>query len=97
MPPVYEKYGISKELVQTVKKKMKDPVIKNKVTALVENVSKQDLQNAAKVKKLLQKACKVLNISLSSQQAQGIVKFVIDQKIDPQNTFHLLKLWGMFR
>ncbi|CAM3353234.1 stage VI sporulation protein F [Marinicrinis lubricantis] len=97
MPAAYEKYGISKELVQTVKKKMKDPVIKQKVTDLVENVSKQQLQNPAAVKTLLARISKIMNLSLTPQQSQGIVQFVIDQKIDPNNTFHLLKLWGMFR
>jgi hypothetical protein len=30
-------------------------------------------------------------------QEEQIVAFVLAQKIDPNNTFHLLKLWGMFR
>ncbi|MGV2788404.1 serine/threonine protein kinase, partial [Clostridium perfringens] len=25
------------------------------------------------------------------------VQFVLAQRIDPNNTFHLIKLWGMFR
>jgi hypothetical protein len=29
--------------------------------------------------------------------ANQIVQMVIDLKIDPKNTFHLIKLWGMFR
>ncbi|MBE0343453.1 serine/threonine protein kinase, partial [Paenibacillus sp. 28ISP30-2] len=28
---------------------------------------------------------------------EQLTAFVLAQKIDPSNTFHLIKLWGMFR
>jgi len=93
----YEKYGISTELVERVKLKMKDPAAKERVKTVLQNVSKSDLQNKAKVKKLLALTSKALGEKLTDQQTENIVKFVLAQKIDPNNTFHLIKLWGMFR
>ncbi len=93
----YQQYGISKELVERVKKKMKIPANKERVSAILDGVTKQDLQNRAKISKKLNAVCKALGENPSEQQKESIVHFVIEQKIDPNNTFHLIKLWGMFR
>lgn len=95
--PAYEKYGISAETVERVKWKMKDPVMKERVKAVLHNVSKADLQQRATVKRLLGLASKALGEKLSDQQADNIVRFILAQKIDPNNTLHLIKLWSMFR
>ncbi|MDO7905235.1 stage VI sporulation protein F [Paenibacillus sp. JX-17] len=93
----YQKYGISPELVERIKAKMKNPAAKERVKKLLEGVTKADLQNTGKVQRLVKSACTILNERLSPAQEQQIVTFVISQRIDPNNTFHLLKLWGMFR
>lgn len=93
----YEKYGISTELVERVKVKMKDPATKERVKTVLHNVSKTDLQNRAKVKRLIGLTTKALGEKLSDQQTEKVVQFVLAQKIDPNNTFHLIKLWNMFR
>ncbi|HEX7058191.1 MAG TPA: stage VI sporulation protein F, partial [Bacilli bacterium] len=49
----YLQYGISRNLVERVKKKLKNPQHKEYVKAVLNGVTKQDLQNRAKVKKLL--------------------------------------------
>ncbi|OMC94076.1 stage VI sporulation protein F, partial [Paenibacillus odorifer] len=56
-----------------------------------------ELQDPAVVRRLVRKASGVLNEKLTSTQEEQIVKFIIAQKIDPNNTFHLIRLWGMFR
>lgn len=93
----YQRYGISKELVDRVKLKMKNPLIKDRAKAVLENVTKSDLQDRAKVRTLLSLTAKALGEKISEQQSESIVHFVIAQKIDPNNMFHLIKLWGMFR
>lgn len=93
----YQQYGISPQLVERVKKKMKNTTAKERVKALLDGVTKQDLQNSAKVHRLVKTSTAILNEKLSPAQEEQIVKFVIAQKIDPSNTFHLIKLWGMFR
>ncbi|WP_199617860.1 stage VI sporulation protein F [Paenibacillus alkalitolerans] len=95
--PGYEKYGISVELVERVKAKMKDPVVKERVKTVLNNVTKVDLQDRAKVRKLLGLTSKALGEKLSEQQADNVVRFVLAQKIDPNNALHLIKLWNMFR
>ncbi|MBW4841125.1 MAG: stage VI sporulation protein F, partial [Paenibacillaceae bacterium] len=50
-----------------------------------------------KVRRLVRTASSVLGERLSGAQEEQIVQFVIDQRIDPRNTLHLLRLWGMFR
>lgn len=93
----YVKYGISPQLVERVKLKMKNPLMKDRMKRLMEDVTKQDLQDRAIVRRLVRKAAQTLNETLTDTQEDQIVKFVIAQKIDPKNTFHLIKLWGMFR
>lgn len=93
----YVKYGISPQLVERVKLKMKNPLMKDRVKHLLEDVTKQDLQDRAIVRRLVRRVSQTLNETLTDTQEDQIVKFVIAQRIDPKNTFHLIKLWGMFR
>jgi uncharacterized protein YpuA (DUF1002 family) len=95
--PSYEKYGISVELVERVKQKMKDPIVKERVKTVLNNVTKVDLQNRATVRKLVGLTAKALGEKLSEQQTDNIIRFVLAQKIDPNNALHLIKLWNMFR
>lgn len=93
----YQQYGISPQLVERIKLKMKNPAIKERIKGLVQGLSRSDLQNSAKVQQLVKSAAGILNENLTPAQEQQIVRFVIAQRIDPNNTFHLIKLWGMFR
>jgi len=93
----YQKFGISPELVHRIKLKMKNPVVKDRVKAVVEGANKYDLQDRLKVRKMVVQVAKLMNEKLSEQQTDNIVNFVLAQKIDPNNTFHLIKLWSMFR
>jgi uncharacterized protein YpuA (DUF1002 family) len=93
----YQRYGISQEFVHRIKLKMKNPVIKERVKMVLADISKQDLQDRARIRKLISQAAKILNEKLTEQQMSNIIQFIVDQKIDPNNTFHLIKLWGMFR
>lgn len=93
----YTKYGVSPELVERVKTKLKNPENKERVKMILNGVTKADLQDRIKVKKLLSLIAKALGETVSPQQSERIVSFVIAQKIDPNNTLHLLKLWSMFR
>jgi hypothetical protein len=93
----YQNYGIRPQLVERVKYKMKNPVVKDKIRQLLGNVTKYDLQERPKVRKLVKAAAVILQEQLTDTQEDQIVAFVMGQKIDPNNTFHLLKLWGMFR
>lgn len=93
----YQKYGISQEFVHRIKLKMKNPVVKERVKMVLADISKQDLQDRARIRKLTGQTAKVLDEKLTEQQMTNIIQFILDQKIDPNNTFHLIKLWGMFR
>lgn len=93
----YQSYGIDRELVERVKLKMKNPLFKERVKAILDGVTKADLQDRGKVSKLLSQVSRALGEKLTERQAKQMIHFVIAQKIDPNNTFHLLKLWSMFR
>ncbi|WP_342565874.1 stage VI sporulation protein F [Paenibacillus sp. FSL R7-0345] len=93
----YQQYGISPQLVERIKLKMKNPAVKERIKNMINGVSKQELQDTAVVRRLVRNASAVLNEKLTGAQEEQIVKFVIAQKIDPNNTFHLIRLWGMFR
>lgn len=93
----YQNYGIKPQLVERVKYKLKNPVTKDRIRELLGNVTKYDLQDRPKVRRLVKAAAVILQEQLTDVQEEQIVNFVLGQKIDPNNTFHLLKLWGMFR
>jgi hypothetical protein len=93
----YQKYGIRPELVGRVKMKMKNPAAKDRIKAMLNGVTKSDLQDRQKVRRLVKSAASILNEPLSDAQEEQLVQFVIGQKIDPNNTLHLIRLWGMFR
>jgi len=93
----WQKYGIKQEFVDRVKAKMKNPVLKDKVKALVDGVTKSDLQDRGKVKRLVKSTARILGEPISDVQEDQLVNFVIAQKIDPKSTLHLIKLWAMFR
>ncbi|GLX68415.1 stage VI sporulation protein F [Paenibacillus glycanilyticus] len=93
----YQKYGIRPQLVERVKFKLKNPVVKDRIRLLLGNVTKYDLQDRVKVRKLVKSATSILQEPMTDIQEEQIIDFVLAQKIDPNNTFHLLKLWGMFR
>jgi hypothetical protein len=76
---------------------MKNPATKDRIKNLVDGLTKSDLQDRVKVHRLVKSAAGILNERLTSVQEEQIVSFVVAQKIDPRNTFHLIKLWGMFR
>lgn len=93
----YQQYGISPQLVERIKLKMKNPAVKERIKNMINGISKQELQDTAVVRRLVRNASAVLSEKLTAAQEDQIVKFVIAQKIDPSNTFHLIRLWGMFR
>jgi hypothetical protein len=93
----YEDYGIDRALVERIKLKMKNPQLNQRIKMILNGVSKSDLQDSAKLNRLLDKAAKVLGEKLTDRMSHNIISFIIAQKIDPKNTFHLIKLWGMFR
>lgn len=93
----YQNYGIKPQLVERVKLKLKNPVVKDRIRQLLGHVTKYDLQDRVKVRKLVKSSAAILQEKLTETQEDQIISFILAQKIDPNNTFHLLKLWGMFR
>ena len=93
----WQKFGIQPQLVERVKLKMKNPAVKERIKAMLDGVTKYDLQNRAKVRQLVKSAGRILNEPLTEPQTDQFVDFVLAQKIDPQNTLHLIRLWAMFR
>ncbi len=93
----WQKFGIQPQLVERVKFKLKNPAVKDRMKRLLEGVTKYDLQDRLKVRQLVRAAARILNEPLTDIQEEQIVAFVLAQKIDPQNTLHLIKLWAMFR
>lgn len=93
----YQQYGIDPILVERVKFKLKDPELKERIKMLFMGVTKEELQDRAKVMRLLGAAADILGEKLAGNQANQMADFVMSMKIDPSNTFHLIKLWTMLR
>lgn len=93
----YQQFGISSQLVERIKLKMKNPTTKERVKKLVEGLTKADLQDRVKVRRLVKQSAALMGEKLTSVQEEQIVQFVLYQKIDPKSTLHLIRLWSMFR
>lgn len=93
----YVKYGFDPAQVERIKFKLKNPAVKERVKMMMKGVTKYDLQDRTKVRRFVDQLSSLLGESMTPQQKEHLVGFVISQKIDPNNTFHLIKLWGMFR
>lgn len=93
----YQAYGIRPDFVERVKLKLKSRPVKDRIKLLLSDVGKAELQDRAKVRKLVKSAARILQEPLTDVQEEQIVAFVLGQKIDPNNKLHLFKLWGMFR
>jgi DNA replication protein DnaD len=93
----YQQYGIDPALVERMKLKLKQREVKDRVKAMLKGVTKHDLQNRAKVKHFVNMMAKEFGERLSPEQAENLTAYVISQKIDPNNSFHLIKLWSMLR
>ncbi|MBW7460060.1 stage VI sporulation protein F [Paenibacillus sepulcri] len=93
----YTKYGIRPELVERVKVKMKNQATKDRVKKALDGLSKSDLQDRTKVRKLVRTTAGILQEPLTQVQEDQMISFVLGQRIDPKNTIHLIKLWAMFR
>jgi len=93
----YQSYGIDRDWMSGLKKKAKDPTNKERIKELADGVTKQDLQNREKVERLIHQGMRIIGEKPTARQIEQLTQFIIDQKIDPQNMFHLIKMWGMLR
>ena len=93
----YTKYGIRPDLVERVKTKMKNPAVKERVKLALHGVTKYDLQDRVKVRRLVRTTAGILQEPLTEALEEQLIGFVMGQRIDPNNTLHLIKLWAMFR
>lgn len=93
----WQNFGIQPQFVERVKLKMKNPAMKDRIKAMLNGVTKYDLQNRVKVHQLVKTAARILHEPMTEMQEEQLVSFVLAQKIDPQNTLHLIRLWAMFR
>jgi hypothetical protein len=93
----WQKYGIKPEFVERVKTKMKNPAIRERIKAQLDGITKYDLQDRVKVRRWVKAFARILNEPLTDALEDQLVNFVIAQKIDPNNTLSLIKLWTMFR
>ncbi|WP_240417488.1 stage VI sporulation protein F [Paenibacillus periandrae] len=93
----YQKYGFEPAFVERVKLKLKNPDTKERIKMMLQGVTKYDLQDRSKVRRFVGMLSKVLGEKLTDKQTENMISFVIAQKIDPNSTLHLIKLWSMFR
>lgn len=93
----YSGYGIEREWVEKLKKKAKDPLRKERLKELADGLTREDLANPETVTFLVDRGLRILNEKPPERQRQQLVRFVMEQQIDPNNMLHLLRLWNMFR
>jgi hypothetical protein len=75
---------------------IRQPGNREKMIGLLRGVSKQDLQNPAKVRGLVEKLGQALGIRLSVVELSVLTNHFVSMRIDPHNPLHLMKLWSMF-
>jgi hypothetical protein len=92
-----EQYGIEHQWIVAVKARLKEPKALDRVKRIIEGVTKEELQSRSYLMQKLKQIVPVVGISMTKKQAEGVIQFIIDQKIDPNQTWHLIKLWNLFR
>lgn len=90
-------YGIEQQWVSAVKARLKDQKAQERVKKIIEGVTKEDLQSRNYLLQKLKQIVPVVGIPMTKKQADGVIQFIIDQKIDPNQAWHLIKLWNQFR
>jgi hypothetical protein len=93
----YQQYGIDPVLVERLKKKAKKQPHRDRVKRIAEDVTKEDLQNKAAVRRLIARVSHTLGEPIPCDQAELMTEFIVRQGIDPNNALHLIKLYNMFR
>jgi tRNA U38,U39,U40 pseudouridine synthase TruA len=92
-----EQYGLDQQWIREVKERFKDQRVTDQVKRLIDGVTKEDLQSRSFLTRKIRRIVPVLGMTITQKQAEGIIQFIIDQKLDPNNTWHLIKLWNMLR
>jgi hypothetical protein len=83
-------------LRQKLRVALHKPGNKDKLVRLLRGVSKEDLQQPTKVYALVGKLAAALMVPLSTAEMQQLTTFFVSKRIDPNNPFHLIRLWAMF-
>ncbi len=83
-------------LIRKIKLKMKQADKKEQVKALLQGLSRADLQNRTHVKSLMRMVSQILNEPISAAQLDSWSNWIVAQRINPNNKLHLLRLWSMF-
>lgn len=97
MSKSYESYGIRPTFVERLKLKMKTPALKERVRQAVTGLTRQQLQHPPTVRVLVKKLAVMTDEKLSDAEVEQMTKFVVAQKIDPNNMVDLLRMWAMFK
>lgn len=94
----YQQYGISPQLVERIKLKMKNRVLKERVKQQIEGVTKADLQNKAKVRHLVKTTSAILNERLTATQEELRITYTKAHTNRPATILILitpsLRLWN---
>ncbi|WP_240666561.1 stage VI sporulation protein F [Longirhabdus pacifica] len=93
----YKEYGVDEEIINKVKKKLKQPKMRGKIIGIFSSASKADLQSKVQLKKMVRQLSRTTGVTIGPKQSQNMVSFIMDQKIDPNNPLHLIKIISMFK
>lgn len=69
----------------------------NQLQKMLQGVTKEDLQSRHYVTSMVKKIIPVIGVMVTQKQARGVIQWILDEKIDPNNSWHLMKLWNTFR
>lgn len=92
-----ETYGLSADWISKVKSRIMEPAVMNQLQVILQGVTKDNLQSRCYVVSLIQKIIPIIGVQVSQKQARGVIQWILDEKIDPNNSWHLMKLWNTLR
>jgi hypothetical protein len=79
-----------------IRQAIRQPGQKDKLARLLRGVTKSDLQQASKVRTLVEQLGRDLRIHLTATEVATLTTYFISLRIDPNNPLHLIKLWSIF-
>lgn len=93
----YRTYGLDSAWVERIKRKLADAGYRKRALAVLRGVGKADLQDEKKVVRLVKRLSRELDEPVPPGAEKRIVRFVLAQRIDPNDMWQLMKLWSMFQ
>ncbi len=88
-----EEIAMDSKALKTFRRKMANPLNWRKANRVLIGFTKDELSNLEQAKSFIDKLAAQLDVALSPEERSAAAKWVVGQKIDPQNSRDRIRIW----